>query len=143
MKVKSPTSKNSVPGKRAPPAPLLISHPRKSLNPPALPMPLSTKSEPVPINEKRNNLENWFKALLRCREKRKVEMKIAADFGYIVYSLVTYSVNRPGNETDISDGTILCELLSTIYPGVVPQLGACQTLEDKIRNLGKYCDACL
>jgi len=126
------------------PLSILTSKMGQTINSTIQTMPLSTKSEPI-ISDKKNNLENWFKALIKCREKRKVEMKISAHFSYILYAVVTKQVNKNIGKTqaDISDGIVMCELLNSIYPNKIAYLEKCESREDKIRNLSKYCDFCL
>ncbi len=103
----------------------------------------SPKSRSEPPQDRQNNLENWFKSLLKCREKRKVEMKVAAAFGYIIYSVITHSVDKPGSAVDVSDGILMCDLVNALYPGSIAPVPQCRTQTDKIRNLNRYCDACV
>lgn len=138
MKLFTPSgTKSSTASKKHPLPPSKF---RSKADHPAVPL---APRPPDPLSDKKTNLENWFKALLRCREKRKAEMKIAASFGYILYSIITLSIDKPGSAVDISDGNVLCDLINTVYPGAISPILDCKSREERIKNLGKYCDACL
>ena len=108
-----------------------------------LPSKPQLQRQTTPLRLKHGNLENWFKSLLHCREKRKVEIKLCANFAYIIYSLITFSEGRTTSGNDISDGVIMCETLNILYPNIVNRYEFCQSNKEKIDNLKSYCNACL
>eukprot|EP00826_Nyctotherus_ovalis_P058155 TRINITY_DN7976_c0_g4_i1.p3 TRINITY_DN7976_c0_g4~~TRINITY_DN7976_c0_g4_i1.p3 ORF type:complete len:139 (-),score=41.98 TRINITY_DN7976_c0_g4_i1:1369-1785(-) len=105
--------------------------------------PLAKKLHMLQTVQAKGNLEVWFQSLLRCREKRKAEMHITANFIYIIYSLITFSIGKEKSVVDISDGLILCEIINVIQPNTIRPQSPCTSTADKLCNLKRYSEVCL
>jgi len=109
----------------------------------SLTLPSTPYSRTKKLFTPQGNIECWFQSLLRCREKRKIEIRITTNFIYIIYSLITFSVGSERSGVDVSDGLVMYEILNAINPDIIKPLAPCNSNIDKVCNLKKYSEVCL